>query len=210
MKRCLVVYFVFLGLGAQVLAQEPGWQGMNLDAKELVPSQADPQQACLAKEPKVGRLVRAALARAGLDQAEDGQLRRQARLSGWLPKLDGGLSMDAGDRWYARYEPGEAMVEQQQQDDGLRWDVGLSWDLARMAYHGDDLQVAREVVKRAQQRRELAAEVIRLYFARRRLLIHGLPKVDSPARQQLEEFTALLDAWTGGRYARHWCGRKMS
>ena len=90
-------------------------------------------------------------------------------------------------------------------DDGLGWDAGLSWDLAETVFRSEELQVAREASRRARERLDLAAEVIRLYFARRRLTLQGLPPPGSNQALQLAETTAMLDAWTGSRLAKRWC-----
>jgi len=127
------------------------------------------------------------------------------RVAGFLPKLDAGVSMDLGDRKDFRYEVGSPRVDELQVDDGWGWDVGLSLDLAGAAYRSEELQAAREGVRRARERRELALEVIRLQHARRRLLLGGLPAADSEDGAQLEELTDLLDAWTAGRFADALC-----
>ncbi len=176
------------------------------DGRQDEPSARPP--ACLDREPSVDEMVRAAQSRAGLLVEDDLSRRRRLSISGWLPKLSGGVSMDVGDRWDYRYEPGEPRVDRLQQDDGLRWDVGLSWDLARMAFVKEELSVAREAVRRAAERRDLAVEVIRLAYARRRLMSGGVPASGTPARVQLDETTAILDAWTGGKFSKLWCGRR--
>jgi hypothetical protein len=127
-------------------------------------------------------------------------------LSGWLPRLTGGVRYDLGDRWDYRYEPGEPRVDQLQQDDGWSWDVGLSWDLAGMAFSKDELSVAQERVRRAAARRDLAVEILRVFYARRALLLAGLPARGSAEWIQLLEANAVLDAWTGGAFTDRFCG----
>ncbi len=161
--------------------------------------------ACLRREPSSAELVRAAVEVAGLGAGEDRERAWRVRVAGFLPKLTAGVDMDVGDRQDFRYEPGSPRVDQLQVDDGWGWDVGLSLDLSGAAYRADELQVAREAVRRARERRELALEVIRLQHARLRLLRGGLPTAGSDEGAQLAELGALLDAWTGGRFADRLC-----
>jgi len=166
--------------------------------------------ACLDSEPTAGEVVKAAWEEAGLSPEEDRSRKVRVRVSGWLPKLTGGVTKDSGDKRDYRYEPGTPRVDQFHLDDGLGWDAGLSWDLSRMAFQSEELQVAREASRRARERLDLAAEVIRLYFSRRRLTMQGLPPPDTPEAVQLQEATALLDAWTGARLSKRWCRPAVS
>jgi len=191
---------------------EPGIEGIDLGgAGEDRPrsrQRAAKPPACLEREPEVGALVRAAWGQAGLEAADDEDRRSRVRIAGWLPKLSGGVRYDWGDRWDYRYEPGEPRVDQLHRDDGYSWDAGLSLDLAQAAYPSEELAAVKEAARRAAERRELAVEIIRLAFERRGLLIHGLPRPGSQERLRLGELTAVLDAWTGGVYARRFCGRE--
>ena len=185
-------------------------EGLELGVEEGAPRpelRGGRAPACLAGEPDAGALVRAAWKRAGLEAHDDEDRRSRVRVAGWLPKLDGGVRYDWGDRWDYRYEPGEPRVDQLHRDDGYAWDVGLSLDLAQAAYPDAELAAAREAVRRAAERRELAVEIIRLAFERRGLLLSGLPAEGSPERLRLDELTAILDAWTGQAFARRFCGR---
>lgn len=208
---------LLLWAGAVVAAEPPERDGPGLEGFDLgQPAKARPAgrverppvaAACLKGEPDVDALVRAAWASAGLGAEDDRDRRSRLRIAGWLPKLDAGVRYDWGDRWDYRYEPGEPRVDQLHRDDGYSWDVGLSLDLAQAAYPDAELAAAREAVRRAAERRELAVEIIRLDFERRSLLVHGLPAARSPDRLRLDELTAVLDAWTGGAFARRFCGR---
>lgn len=191
-------------------AGEPDWGG---DLAFDIGDQKEPDEihkkklrpACQKKEPSVRAVVRAAWEQAGLQPGEDLSRKSRARAAGWLPKLSGGVSKDMGDRWDYRYEPGSPRVDQLHQDDGLRWDVNMSWDISKTVFSSEELQVAREASRRARERMDLAAEVIRLYFARRRLVQKGLPAPDSPSAVQFSETTATLNAYTGDRFRDRWC-----
>ena len=212
MGRVMIGFFVFALADLGYAAEHEGakWAELNLDTRSRIERKSKPsakQPDCLTGEPGVQALVAAAWEAAGLLAEQDASRQSRVRLAGWLPKLSGGVSWDMGDRWDYRYEPGEPRVDQLQQDDGLRWDFDLSWDLTRAVYNSDELAVEKEALRRAAERRQLAAEVVRLFFARRALLLEGMPEPQSPAGQQIDETSAILDAWTGGRFAARWCGR---
>ncbi len=160
---------------------------------------------CLSSEPKSLELVKAAWAFSGLKREKESSLENRVRISGWLPRLSGGVSYDLGDRWDYKYEPGEPRVDQLHQNNGLSWDAGMSLDLARTVFQVEELSVIKESSRRASERRDLAMEVIRLVFARRQLMLHGMPKEGSAERNRLDEYTAVLDAWTGGAFQNRWC-----
>jgi hypothetical protein len=210
MGRILII--PLMTLSALCLAAEPDWGGdlaFEIDLESKQPKKKKNRLACLRHEPKVREVVKAAWEEAGLLPDDDRSRKSRVRASGWLPKLSGGVSKDMGDRWDYRYEPGTPRVDQLHQDDGLRWDVGLTWDLSKTVYQGEELQVAREASRRARERMDLAAEVIRLYFSRRRLLQNGLPEKGSTSATILKETTATLDAFTAGRFRGRWCEVKQ-
>jgi len=206
MGRILII--PLMALSALCLAGEPDWGeslAFEIDLQSKQPRKKKIRPACLRKEPGVREVVKAAWEEAGLLPEDDRSRKSRVRASGWLPRLSGGVSKDMGDRWDYRYEPGTPRVDQLHQDDGLRWDVGLTWDLAGTVFLSEELQVAREASRRARERMDLAAEVIRLYFSRRRLMQNGLPENGSAPALMLLENTATLDAFTGERFCSRWC-----
>jgi hypothetical protein len=209
MGRILII--PLMTLSALCLAGEPDFGEdlafeIRLDGEQTeTPKKRKRRPACLRNEPRVREVVKAAWEEAGLLPEEDHSRKSRVRASGWLPKLSGGVSKDMGDRWDYRYEPGTPRVDQLHQDDGLRWDVGLTWDLSKTVYQGEELSVAREASRRARERMDLAAEVIRLYFSRRRQMQNGLPDKGTVSAVVLQETTATLDAFTGERFRGRWC-----
>ena len=200
MGRILII--PLLALSTLCFAEELAFE-IDLETRQT--KKKKPRPACLRHEPKVREVVKAAWEEAGLLPEDDRSRRSRVRASGWLPKVSGGVSKDMGDRWDYRYEPGTPRVDQLHQDDGLRWDVGLTWDLSKTVYQSDELQVAREASRRARERMDLAAEVIRLYFSRRRLMQDGLPQKGATSALMLQETTATLNAFTAGRFRGRWC-----
>lgn len=210
---CFLVTMLAVVLGAAAVAgEEPDGDLFALDLGPGSPESDDTASpaarqapACLDREPDPRQTVRAAWRTAGLGKDDDLSRKRRVRVSGWLPKVSGGITGDRGGRWDHRLEPGEPRVDQLHRDDDLRWDAGLSWDLAEAAFRSEEIQVAREAARRARERMDLAAEIVRLYFLRRRVLRTGLPAADTERALRLEEATATLDAWTGHRFTASWC-----
>lgn len=160
---------------------------------------------CLGQEPTAREVVRAAWEQASLLPEEDRSRHIRARAGGYLPKVSAGISKELGDNWRYRYQPGTTRNDQLQQSTNLRWDTSVAWDLSTFAYNPDELQISRETVSRARERRNLATEVIRIFFARQKILRRGMPKPGSRYHQLLAEETAALDAWTDGRFQKQWC-----
>ncbi len=163
---------------------------------------------CLDREPDVRDVVRATWQEAGLQRSDDLSRAGRVRISGWFPKIAGGVSRDLDNGRDYRYEPGSPRVDQLHLDKGFDWDVGLAWDTADIVYRSEELQVARETARRSRERLDMAHEVIRLYFARKKLIQTDPDFGEGDFFIRLEEITATLDTWTGGRYRRHWCRSK--
>ncbi len=185
--------------------QLPDIQPQAIPPKSKPDSMQKSKPACLAAEPDINQIVEQTWAQAGLSKVQDESRKTRVRFSGWLPKISGGLSQDIGGRWDYKYEAGSTPVDQFHYNDGLRWDVGLSWDLSKIAFRSEELQVARETSKRALERMEIATMVIGLYFTRFRLTLQGLPEPGSDRAIKFLEATAILDAWTGGKFKKSWC-----
>jgi hypothetical protein len=195
---------LILSLLMSIVSTTFAWADESKTMDEGMEPPDDPPP-CLMREPTVSEVVQATWEQASLLPDEDRSRRTRARVSGYLPKISGGLSKDLGNSWNYRYEPGTARVDQLRQTTGLRWDTAIVWDLALFAYNPDELQIARETTNRARERRNLATEVIRIYFARKKILRRGMPKPGSRFAQVVAEETAALDAWTSGRFRKQWC-----
>jgi len=210
---CCLLLPLLGGAAAPGAVAAEAFAGLDLGepAPEPIPPGEPPAAgapACLAHEPSAAELVRCAWDWAGLEPGRDRSWRSRVRWSGWLPRLSGGVDYDIGDSWDYRYVPGEPRVDKLRQNDGWGWDADLKLDLSKAVYSSDELAVAREGLRRSAARRDLAVELIRLIYARRELLRRGLPPAGSSQRGELDELTAVIDAWTGSRFADRWCGRR--
>ncbi len=213
---CLFLVASFSSLSSA--KDEPGvWGLASPRGKDSPESSTDPRQDefgtekdCSFAEPRPMELVWAAWEHSGLKRERESSLETRVRVSGWFPRLSGGLSYDLGDKWDYKYKPGEPRVDQLHQNNGLSWDVGITLDLSRTVYQDEELALLKESSRRAAERRDLALEVIRLVYARRQLMLHKVPEPGSMERTQLDEYTAVLDAWTGGVFRDRWCTKEVS
>jgi hypothetical protein len=161
--------------------------------------------AVTAREPDIGDVQAQALEFSRLSAGRIDGLRASASWKAALPMLEvsGGYSetrldedtvldeYSATDPWVVRGAAGSATEVR----------VKLSWDLARLAYNGEELDV---LALQASQE-ELLTRVTRLYSKRRRLLVELRGEVSREERLDkqlaLDETTAMLSAMTGGWYA---------
>ena len=158
-----------------------------------------------AREPDIRDVQAQALEFSRLSAGRIDGLRASASWKAALPMLEvsGGYSetrldedtildeYSATDPWVIRGAAGSATEVR----------VKLSWDLARLAYNGEELDV---LALQANQE-ELLTRVTRLYSKRRRLLVELRGEVAREERLDkqlaLDEATAMLSAMTGGWYA---------
>ena len=187
-----VMWFVMMAL------QGGGWGSPVVDiAAELA--------VATAREPDIRDVQAQALEFSRLSAGRINGLRASASWKAALPMLEvsGGYSetrldedtvldeYSATDPWVIRGAAGSATEVR----------VKLSWDLARLAYNGEELDV---LALQANQE-ELLTRVTRLYSKRRRLLVELRSEVAREERLDkqlaLDEATAMLSAMTGGWYA---------
>lgn len=217
--KSIIIWMVVFIAGVAQSQQEQAPENAEDEAvtvSEEVPQPALKQQnakpriysACMGNEPDVQKVVRAAWEEAGLLRDDDVSRAGRVRASGWLPRIAGGVSKDMDDSRDYRYEPGDPRVDQIHLDKSIDWDVGLSWEMSDIVFRSEELQVAREASRRSRERLNLANEVIRLYFTRKKLLYQGGVDNEADFEIRLAEITATLNVWTGGRFERLWCGKK--
>lgn len=90
--------------------------------------------------------------------------------------------------------------------DLLNWDVSLSWDLGDLIWSTDQTTIDSRSKLMVELREDVLDQVTRLYFERRRLQVDLAadalePAVEFDKQLRVEELTALLDAFTGGKFS---------
>ena len=81
----------------------------------------------------------------------------------------------------------------------------MSWDLADLVWSSDQTSIDSRSKLMVELREDILAQVTRLYFERRRLqmdLAAGSAVDTVDMRLRIDELTALLDAYTGGKFSK--------
>jgi hypothetical protein len=182
----------------------------------------DPQKiraltASFSHEPGILELQEAAMRYAEVHPDKIATWRRQAARRAWFPTLSVGqdrgldqtVDIDRGGTGDAdRFIEGPAEEDRQ-------WSVDLSWDLGDLVWSTDQTTIDNRSKLMVQLRDELLSQLNQLYFARRRLQIAGMVDGGSEMQKeldrtlQIEEYTAGLDALTGGYFSRALGGRPI-
>lgn len=129
--------------------------------------------------------------------------RARARWKALLPKLSVGFSESVDDNVEIYKSSSRYYIVNGPTERGSDWDLDLSWDLSDLIWN--DAQTAIDVRSKlmVQLREDILEEVTRLYFERKRLVEEiGLTDPSADKKLRLEELTAYIDAYTGGRFSR--------
>ncbi|HEY3357308.1 MAG TPA: hypothetical protein VGQ83_28925 [Polyangia bacterium] len=155
-------------------------------------------------EPSVDELCRAAARAARVHPELAASWLRRAGKAASLPtlrlRLERGVGRDTSLAALKEYDQTAIRT-----GDDLVYEVGLTWRLDRLIFDVDELRAGREARQLAKMRHEIQAQVIRLYFERRRLqveeLLDAADDLGGALRRALRirELGAVLDALTGGR-----------
>ena len=163
-------------------------------------------------DPPVREVHRVALRHLALEPSRMRELAQAVGRAAWLPELSVGVDYERGrDR---RLDFDEAFVSGEtrfllDRDESRFRDTGVSlelqWDLGRVIFHPDRLDVSREARLVAQLRDDVLDELNQLYFERQRVLaeLAAGPADAQPAELRLRaaELAAGIDAWTGGWFS---------
>jgi hypothetical protein len=184
-------------------ANDPGGGPPEAVGGELGPSAPalptpDPDARCLpyARTRAIARFL--------VDPERARSLVARAGRSAWLPELRLRAEKRAGRSESVDYKPTAA-------NDALGLDttstvlyeVRATWDLPRLVFNPEEIGASAQALRIADMRREIEAQVNRLYFERRRLLRTSPASGDGVTLQiRLEEIDAELDALSGGEFAR--------
>lgn len=121
-----------------------------------------------------------------------------------LPDLS--VGMDRGDGEVFHWDTGTNPDTLLKGRDLLSWDVSLSWDLGDLIWSTDQTTIDSRSKLMVELREDVLDQVTRLYFERRRLRAELAADALEPAAEfdkqlRVEELTALLDAFTGGKFS---------
>lgn len=169
-----------------------------------VSSAAAAQSEPAAPQPTVAEVVRMARTAAReLGPSRVRELARRARLRGLVPQLrvtaERGLKQDRSSSSTDESDRINAAV-----GDDLSLGATLSFDLGRLVFAADEVRLLSIERWLASDLRKLMTEVVRVYFARARLLREqrDAPVPDPELTEAIREHEALLDAYTEGGFTR--------
>lgn len=156
-------------------------------------------------EPTIQQVHRWAIDYAEVDPEKIKSWRTAARKRAILPDLSIGL--DRADGEYLHWDTGTNPDTLVKGRDFVNWDISLSWDLGDLVWNTDQTTIDSRSKAMVELREDVLDQVTRLYFERCRLQAElaalvepGSAMLDKQLR--VEELTALLDAFTGGKFSR--------
>ncbi len=160
------------------------------------------------KEPEVRDVQAMVLEYSKTDPRYVNEWLRAAKNAAWLPELT--IKYDYGndygyDYTYEVTEDGELEGADVGNDHGVA--VTAKWKLDELVMSSDRIRVISETQDIVKLRDKVLDEVTRLYFDRRRLQIDmllaggGDLKGQIKNEMRLQELTAQIDAYTGGRFS---------
>lgn len=185
MTRIALAIFVLALAPGVVLAQSPAEIRAALEQRE--------------GEPDVREVVAAVLAHSEIDPARARDAMERARLSGLLPVTGLSLRQGQGYDLLARQTDttGTSSVTSGQD---LAFVAQLTFRLDRLVYAGDERALLREGREVAERRMELMAEIVRLYYERRRLVAERelTGEIVLERETRIAEIAALFQVLTDG------------
>lgn len=154
-------------------------------------------------EPSVDRIVEAALEQSSANPGRVRDAMDRARATGWLPTTR--ALVRRGQAVDLRALTGETTPTNVSTDDDLVLEARMTFHFDRIVYAPAETALLRELRATEQARARLSAQVVALYFERRRLqLERDLADVtDLNRRVRILELTALLDQLSGGALTRN-------
>jgi hypothetical protein len=203
-KRAL--WLLALLTASSVRADDAGLSGdVRRDAGATAPMHAGrAPPSPRTREPSVAEVVRMARRAArSLDSVRIRELARRARLAGLAPQLrlsaERGFDQDLTSSTSRTTDSTRAAI-----GDQLRFGATLTFDLDRLVFAAEEVRLLSVERWLATDMRKLLGEVVRLYFQRRRLLreLASARAPDEELVDSIRETEALLDALTGGEFAK--------
>jgi hypothetical protein len=161
----------------------------------------------IKSEPTIQEVQRAALAHYQLEPERIESMSTSARIKGLFPEVDAGFDSLLGHNFTntedALYPTLPYKERQAASNDQTIWHVRGVWDLSRLIFNPEQLDI--KTLGSLQE--TLVREVTTMFFSRRRVLANLIlsPPEDEEdlyyEQLRLDEMTATIDAFTGGKFA---------
>lgn len=201
----MILYKKMLGalvLGLALLAVAPA-AAQEQQFNPFVQRQLDKLQ----EEPSIQEAQAAALKFFNIDPDTVGSMRTRAGLKSLLPNVGARARFGSSDVNLDNFNfvefPGQVARRDEAVTDSLEFEVSGSWDLSRLVFNPEVLDVSSLVVLQE----SVLKNVTRLYYTRRRLQVDLIlsPPSDPATRLskelRIEELTATLDSITGNLFS---------
>jgi len=153
-------------------------------------------------EPTVDAVVEAALEQTSANPGRVRDAMDRARATGWLPTTR--ALVRRGQAVDLRALTGETTPTNVSTDDDLVLEARMTFYFDRIVYAPDEPALLRELRATEEARARLVAQIVALYFERRRLQLERdlSDATDLTRRVRILELTALLDRLSGGALTR--------
>lgn len=190
------------GEPSRTQSSRPQAGGIALRSLALSRDQLDKLLARYANEPSVERVVEAAL-RGRPGNEHFASMRSRARWRGLVPDLDLGVRRGQGVDLRSATTSDVTGVRLSTDDD-LVLEATLRFELGRSLFADEEVAIAREARADQSERDDLVAEVVRLYYLRRRMQLERdvLGHSDIEHDLGIAEIEALLHTFTKGAFQR--------
>ncbi len=166
------------------------------------------------QEPTIQQVHQWAIDYAEVNPKKIEQWRNAAKHKAILPSLSVGLDRDATENFH--WDTGPSPDVLQKGRDLLDWDVSLTWNLGELIWNNDQTSIDSRSKLMVELRENIVDQVTRLYFERKRLEIEARSNTSTNSRAKLdtqmriEELTALIDGFTGGKFSENMKGSQPS
>ncbi|MDP2311345.1 MAG: hypothetical protein Q8P41_00455 [Pseudomonadota bacterium] len=160
------------------------------------------------KEPDVRQVQEMVLEYSKTDPRYVNEWMSASRNAAWLPEVTVGYDYDNGYGYdYAYDVDTEGQLDGSDVDNDHGVSLRAKWRFDRLVMSSDRIRVISETQDIVKLRDKVLEEVTRLYFDRRRLQVDvllsggGDLKTQIKNEMRLQELTAQIDAYTGGRFS---------
>jgi len=165
-------------------------------------------------EPTIKQVHQWAIDYAEVDQDKIKDWRKKARQKAWYPKFSLGVDSSrdwarSDSLWGSSSNGGTHYVGPDDKTFGsdFGWDISMTWDLADTVWSTDQTTIDSRSKLMVELREDIIDQVTRIYFERKRIQYELVRRVDADEIEgfdrsmRVEELTALLDGYTGGRFS---------
>lgn len=161
----------------------------------------------IEKKPIIGLsiLEKKVLLHYGLNEDVDLSLSRRVKKAAWLPQLSALMNLDQGDITTKKAGTNsDAWQKRGGQDFGIG--IKATFDLEKLIFNKDELEVAKLSLKRLEKREEVIHKLHKNYFHYLQLADTASkplePELSHSISFEMAEVSALLDAMSGGEFSR--------